>query len=518
MARSRKDTDTRLDVAGLLAHGSLRGTTPLYLTPASALIESVVLVSQLEAIQRVRPNTVVVLSAEMGSGGWLVSAALRHAWERRASAVVVAGSTYSSAVIGLAERLGITLLAAEGNPAGVALALAAEIGAALSVVDAELARFARAVAKDTTLSDVLKTISGELDGVGVSLEYDGIVLASAGIAPRDPAEVIKVDVGTANAAAPSALTARVPASGVLNLRLVRSILEVAAPSVKAAWLMGNSREAARAVPTAALAGLDQGPGSSGTVFEEDHRHLLSQLGWRRHERYTAVWFCRSGGMHAPGNDLTAVLRLLWRKVAARSPLAEVDGGWLALVPAAHEAVVAQLELRLKARLQPALAELGLVAGLSRWAEEAPPLPSTIQEARLAAVSALSAGQGTVLGFAGLGVAAATTFVDRDAVALVAELTLPRLMASPDRDAIVAAVAAFLAHRGSVSVAAAALDVHRNTLQARLTRARELGVPLDNPSELLSVHLILGVLQATAQGKQTFKDPHLTRKDSNEFPV
>jgi hypothetical protein len=513
--------DTRLDVAGLLAHGSLRGTTPLYLTPASALIESVVLVSQLEAIQRVRPNTVVVLSAEMGSGGWLVSAALRHAWERRASAVVVAGSTYSSAVIGLAERLGITLLAAEGNPAGVALALAAEIGAALSVVDAELARFARAVAKDSTLTDVLKTISGELDGVGVSLEYDGVVLASAGMAPRDPAEVITVDVGAANAAAPSALTARVPASGVLNLRLVRSILEVAAPSVKAAWLMGNSRDSARAVPTAALAGLNQGPGSSGATFEEDHRHLLSQLGWRRHERYAAVWICRSG-MHSPENDLTAVLRLLWRKVAARSPLAEVDGGWLALVPAAHEAVVAQLELRLKARLQPALAELNLVAGLSRWAEEAPPLPSIIQEARLAAVSARSAGQGTVLGFAGLGAAAAITFIDKDAVALVAELTLPRLMASPDRDAIVAAAAAFLDHRGSVSLAAAALDVHRNTLQARLGRARELGVPLDNPSELLSVHLILNVLRAAAHEKQPSKDPHKdpheTRKDSHEFPV
>ena len=519
MGRSRKDT--LLDVAGLLAHGSLRGTTPLYLTPASALIESVVLVSQLEAIQRVRPNTVVVLSTEMGSGGWLVSAALRHAWERRASAVVVAGSTYSSAVIGLAERLGITLLAAEGNPAGVALALAAEIGAALSVVDAELARFARAVAKDITLTDVLSTISGELDGVGVSLEYDGVVLASAGTPPRDPAEVITVDVGAANAAVPSALTARVPASGVLNLRLVRSILEVAAPSVKAAWLTANSRDAARAVPTAALAGLNQSTGSSGGAFEEDHRHLLSQLGWRRHERYAAVWICPSG-MHTPGNDLTAVLRLLWRKVAARSPLAEVDGGWLALVPAAHEAVVAQLELRLKARLQPALAELGLVAGLSRWAEEAPPLPSILQEARLAAVSARSAGQGAVLGFAGLGVTAATTFVDKDAVALVAELTLPQLMASPERDAIVAAVAAFLDHRGSVSLAAAALDVHRNTLQARLTRARELGVPLDNPSELLSVHLILDVLRAAARGKQTSKDPHKvpheTRKDSHEFPV
>ncbi|MET1085794.1 MAG: helix-turn-helix domain-containing protein [Arthrobacter sp.] len=515
MGRSRKDT--RLDVAGLLAHGSLRGTTPLYLTPASALIESVVLVSQLEAIQRVRPNTVVVLSAEMGSGGWLVSAALRHAWERRASAVVVAGSTYSSAVIGLAKRLGITLLAAEGNPAGVALSLAAEIGAALSVVDAELARFARAVAKDSTLTDVLRTISGELDGVGVSLEHDGVVLASAGVAPRDPAEVITVNVGAANAAVPSALTARVPAAGVHNLRLVRSILEVAAPSVKAAWLLGNSRDAARAVPTAALAGLSQGPGSSGGAFEEDHRHLLSQLGWRRHERYAAVWICRSG-VHAASNDLTAVLRLLWRKVASRVPLAEVDGGWLALVPAAHQAVVAQLELRLKARLRPALAELGLVAGLSRWAEEPPPLTSIIQEARLAAVSARSTGQGTVLGFAGLGVTAATTFVDKDAVALVAELTLPRLMGSPDREAIVAAVAAFLDHRGSVSLAAAALDVHRNTLQARLGRARELGVPLDNPSELLSVHLILDVLRATAHEKQTSKDPHETRKDSHEFPV
>lgn len=513
MGRSMKDN--RLDVAGLLAHGSLRGSVPLYLTPTSALIESVVLVSQLEAIQRVRPNTVVVLSAEMGSGGWLVSAALRHAWERRASAVVVAGSTYSSAVIGLAERLGITLLAAEGNPAGVALALAAEIGAALSVVDAELARFARAVAKDNSLSDVLKTISGELDGVGVSLEYDGVVLASAGIAPRDPAEVIKVDLGAANAAVPSTITARVPGSGVHNLRLVRSILEVAAPSVKAAWLLGNSRDAARAVPTSALAGLNQGPGSSGSAFEEDHRHLLSQLGWRRHERYAAIWICLSG-IQPPGNDLTAVLRLLWRKVAARSPLAEVDGGWLALVPTAHQGAVAQLELRLKARLQPALSELGLVAGVSRWEEETPPLASIIQEARLAAVSARSAGRGTVLGFAGLGVAAATTFVDGDAVALVAELTLPRLMASPDREAIVAAVGAFLDHRGSVSLAAAALDVHRNTLQARLGRARELGVPLDNPSELLSVHLILSVLAAAHE--PTSKEPYETRKDSNEFPV
>lgn len=498
----RSKNVTRLDVAGLLAHGSLRGTTPLYLTPSSPTIENVVLVSHLEAIQRVRPNTVVVLSPSMGAGGWLVSAALRHAWERRASAVVVAESTYSTAVIGLAERLGITLLACDEDPAGVALAMAAEIGAALSVVDAELARFARAVAKDTSLGDVLRTISNELDGVGISVEYDGVVLASAGMPLREAAEVIAVEIRGGNNAVRSTLTARVPASGVHNLQLVRSILEVAIPSVRAAWLLGDFLEASRAVPTAALAGLDQGPDSPGGAFEVAHRHLLTQLGWRPEDKYVALWI-RSGAGHDPRSELTAVLRLLWLKVARR-PLAEVDGGWLALVPAENHNGSAQLESRIRTRLAETFAELGLVAGMSAWREDPPLLPFIVREARLAAESAWAAGPGTVLSFANLGVAAATTFVDTDAVSLVAELALPRLMASADRDVIIPAVAAFLDHHGSVSLAAKTLDLHRNTLQTRLNRARELGVPLDSPADLLSVHLILNVLRGPARGKPNFR--------------
>ncbi|MGN8131771.1 helix-turn-helix domain-containing protein [Paenarthrobacter sp. 22069] len=500
----RSKNETRLDVAGLLAHGSLRGTTPLYLTPSSGLIESVVLVSQLEAIRQVRPNTVVVLSSEMGSGGWLVSAALRQAWERRASSVIVAGSAYASAAVGLAERLGITLLATDGDPAGLALELAAEIGAALSVVDAELARVARTVAKDTTLGDVLKTISGELDGVGVSLEYDGVVLASAGMPPRDTDQVITVEVDEANSAVRFTLAARVPISGVHNLRLVRSILEVATPSVKAAWLLEDLLSAARAVPTATIPGLDQDGDASGSEFEEKHRHLLNQLGWRTGEPYMAVWF-RSGQVQDHRPELTAVLRLLWRKVTARSPLAEVQDGWLTLLPAGNQDASTQLETRFRTRLGPALAELGLVAGLSRWQEDAPALSVIVREARLAAESARSSGPGTVLGFASLGVAAATTFVNKDAVALVAGLTLPRLMASPDRDVIITALAAFLDHRGSVSLAAKSLNLHRNTLQARLNRARDLGVPLDIPSELLSVHLIAKVLRRSMPDIRTSED-------------
>ncbi|BCW05099.1 MULTISPECIES: helix-turn-helix domain-containing protein [Micrococcaceae] len=506
----RSQNETRLDVAGLLAHGSLRGTTPLYLAPASGVIESVVLVSQLEAIRQVRPNTVVVLSTEMGSGGWLVSAALRHAWERRASAVVVAGSAYASAAVGLAERLGITVLVADGDPAALALALAAEIGAALSVVDAELARVARTIAKDTTLGDVLKTISGELDGAGVLLEYDGVVVTSAGMPPRETDEVITVEVDGANSAVRFTLTARVPTSGVHNLRLVGSILEVATPAVKAAWLSEDLLSTARAVPTAAIAALDQDPDASGEEFEEKHRHLLNQLGWREGEPYMSLWF-RSAPVQEHRPELTAVLRLLWRKVAVRSPLAEVQGGWLTLVPAGDQDASTQLETRIRTRLGPALAELGLVAGLSRWQEDVPALALIVREARLAAESARSAGPGTVLSFASLGVVAATTFVDVDAVALVAELALPRLMASPDRDVIITSVAAFLDHRGSVSLAAKSLNLHRNTLQARLNRARELGVPLDVPSELLSVHLIAKVLRRSMPEETTSEDPMENQK-------
>jgi hypothetical protein len=513
----RSKSENHLDVAGLLAHGSLRGTTPLYLTPSSAAIDGVVLVSQLDAIQRVRPNTVIVLSAEMGSGGWLVSAALRHAWERKASAVVVAGSTYSSAVIGLAERLGITLLAAEGDTSGIALALAAEIGAALSVVDAELARFARAVAKETTLGAVLKTISRELDGVEILLEYDGVSLASAGTPTREAAEIITVDVRGSNSSVPSRLTARVPRSGVHNLQLVRSILEVATPSVNAAWLLGDVLDTARAVPTAALVGLNHDPGSSWTTFVERHRHLLFQLGWRGEEQYVAVWI-RRASLEAHLPELTAVLRLLWRKVTVRSPLAEVHGGWLALVPVGYQEAADQLEARIRVRLGKSLEELGLGAGLSRWREEPSALPNIVRESRLAAESALSTGPGTVAGFANLDVAAAATFVDEDSVLLVAELTLPLLMASPDRDLVIAAAGAFLDHHGSVSLAASSLDLHRNTLQTRLNRARELGVPLDIPAKLLSVHLILSTLRRSIHNKTSTANPGQTRKDSHEFPV
>ena len=495
---SRAGSEAQLDIVSLLAHGSLRTTKPLYVTPVSAPVNAVAIVTKLDAIQRVAPDTVIVLSAEMGSRGWLVSAALRLAWERRASAVVVAGSTYSSAVTGLAERLGITLLAADQDPASVALDLAAALGVARSVVDAQLARFARAVAQESTAVCVLRAIFNEFDGSLIALEQDGVVLVSAGVA-GDEGTRIAVDIRGVDDAVSARITARIPKSAPYSPDVVRSILEVAAPSVQAALLLEGIRGNASAVPTAALATLDLSEPGDIRDFETRYHHVLTHLGWRTQQSYTAVWILHDSA-ESHRADLTAVLRLLWRKVAVRRPLAEVPGGWLSLVPAEYQEDATQLETRITTRIGPALRELGLSVGLSCWQPEPPELVAIVQEARLAAESARVTGSGTVAVFGELDVAAASGFVDSAAILLVAKLTLPDLMKAADREQIILAVTAFLDHHSAMIPAARFLKVHRNTLQTRLNRARELRIPIDDPAKLLSTHLILSVLRKSVLGR------------------
>jgi hypothetical protein len=491
----------QMDVESLLAHGSLRGVIPLYLTPTSAVVDGVVIASHLDDIQRVPPNSVVVLSPQIGSGGWLVSAALRYAWERRASAVIVAASEHSTSVIGLAERLRITLLATTDDPTSVALGLAGEIGAATSVIDAQLVRFARAVARESTLTGVLKTVSEEIDDSYITLEYAGVVLASAGAADRTRRASISVELRGLENTARAKLTAWRPDSQAHNPQVTLSTLEVAVPSVQAAWMLADAQETVNSVPTLALAGLGAVGAENLVAFEQRHRQLFTKLGWRPGQHYVAVWI-RSTSEEPHRANITAVLRLLWRKVANRSSLAEVSGGWLAMIPSDYPEGAAQLDGHIRLRLGPALAELGLSAGLSGWQHAGVTLPAIVQEARLAAECAAVLGAGAVAAFGSLGIGAASAFINDAAIELLAELALPRLMAASDRDQIVDALVAYLDHQSSASAAAQSLNVHRNTLQSRLVRARELDVHMDDPSQLLATHLVLNVLKRSAATSKT----------------
>jgi len=507
---TRSIRTAHLDVASAIAHGSLRNVTTLHATAAKSIIDGVVIVADLETIKRVPPNTVVVLSTHMGSGGWQVSAALRHAWERRASAVIIPHSTYAESVISLAERLGINLLAAEADPATVALALAAEIGAVKSVADVDLAQFARAVTKETTVINVLKTISNRLGTLRATLEHEGTVLAAAGTAHSGEVRV-HVDLPAIANWVQVTLVAYIPKVRGYDPNEVRTFLEVAAPSVQAAWMTGEINDDAASAPTLALADLSHAVVGTVESFDRDYPNLLSKLGWHSEQPYEAVWISHPPNEpHRVGR--TAMVRLLWRKIAPRRPLAELEGGWLSIVPVDSGDEPGHLKVRITTRIGASLAELGFSTGISSHEPGVDSMPMIIQEARVAAEYARRVSPATVISFAQLGVGAVCAFTDDAAIKLVAGLTMPDLMAAPDRDRIIADTLAFLDNQCSMTLAAKSLNVHRNTLQQRLNRVRDVGVRLEEPGQQLSIHLTFTVLQ------RTLPSPDTNRKEHNNGTV
>lgn len=483
-----------LDIAGSMAHGALREATALFLSEGNPEISSVALITHLDEIHRLAPNSVVVLSSALGSGGWLVSAALRRAWERRASAVIVSGSEYSSSATRLADRLDITLFAVENDTSRIALALATEIGAN-SFADTALARLATAAASATTLTDVMLVVSAELGGAEVLLEYDGVTLHTVGGTRRGPTDTVSTDVLSSSLGTRSTLTVKLPAAQQTRVEIARSLLTVARPAIEAAWLQGDQGTAS----PAALFTLDEALAGPWSRFTDRHRDVLRHLGWRPGQHYVAVSIRRQS--KAPGSShLTSVVRLLWRAVDPRDKCApvETDTGWVALLPVRETEDTAALAIRIRTRIGAALQELGMAAGLSGWRDDPDALAPLIHEARVAAAVALSTRDRAVIAFPELDLAAAAELLDRPEILLVAELALPHLMAHPDRDTIVEAVKAYLDHHGSVALAAESLTVHRNTLQARLAKARAVGIPIDDPDRILAAHIVCSTLHRRAQ--------------------
>src|SRR6185312_14215348 len=120
------------------------------------------------------------------------------------------------------------------------------------------------------------------------------------------------------------------------------------------------------------------------------------------------------------------------------------------------------------------ARLGLAVGIGRSHPGPLGVVRSASEARLAAYAAGRSGAGAAQWFEQVGVLAALAWLPTKRIAEVADLVLPELMAAKDRDTLVRTVLAVLDAGGSLSQAARALGVHRNTVLARVARARELG--------------------------------------------
>jgi hypothetical protein len=466
----------RLDIEIALERGALKNCSIVHRAIEAAPIDAVALITQPEQVRRVGPRAAVVVAAGSETSGWLVSSVLRYAWERRASLVVVAG-TQPESVAALAERLDITTISTVADPTTIALDLAAEIGAANAAVEAQLVTVLRRVTRERSIEGILGIAGTELQA-SLEIEFCGAIVASAGTV-RGAAKPLGPFIVVDSAGDRVELWAH-PHAVAGSDALIESAIPLIMPVLRAAWLELESagREDALAVAAAAV----------GTAAP----HVMAELGWSPGET-RAVVFLHSR-LSKPSRVLSDVVRLLWKKATGAGGLAEVESGWIAVVPVSDDDELSDLARSLSLHLAPALSDLGIRVGLSSLAASADRLGDAVAEGRIAARCSWAFGEQSVGVFEDLGLSAVEFLFDPKDASAIARLVAPEFCNAPEVDKLVESVRAFM-DEGSVGAAAAALSIHRNTVSAHLDRARDLGLPVGDSRMAVAVASVVRALSA-----------------------
>lgn len=476
----------------LIAAPELRSLEHLHLASLSAPVREAVLVSDIEDVGSVRPDTLIVLGSGAARGGWMISAALRYAWERRACGLVVPAGSTSPTVVELAGRLGISLFTFDGEMTAIALAVAVQIGVARAGTLGRLRAFSLRLGEITEVRDALALISRELEGAPVQLRTAGPVSMNVRSAPDPESELPGVEAQREEVDVPlgaehsDVLVAAVSASARDS---AREVLQAAAPTVRA--LLADSRLSAirASLPIMSIVSAE-GSGHADDLGTPLPDPAGLRLGWPIHGGFCAVCL-RTPDKERIGN---AVHRT-WNESFADVPLAEFADGWLAFVPVTDESGVARLTTRVVencSRLRPHPFTLGISTHRIDPNQAAVSAREAWHAARMGSIDGDP--ESAVVSFASLLPHLPGRLIDPTLARSIAEQLYPALLSDSQSVQLSEAVVALLDHHGSATAAAAALGVHRNTLQSRLRRATELGIELQDPSVTLAIHLVLSGLQ------------------------
>lgn len=464
----------------LLAHDSV-GLTAHHVPSSAQSVRDIVLITHVDQILEVGPDSVVLLGEELALGGWVVSVALRYAWERRAVALVVSEQSFSESVIELARRFGVALFTTAVGIDRTALTLARELGALEAGILSRLDALHSRVSRATTIPEVLREISQEVGDAHVQVLVEGIELVSHGERPPDPVTIRLVLTGRRG----PELVAAVP---LPQQAFAEQALARAGMTLRALLLTQELDDLVAAAPLlsfAALTGLHEG--SAVDTARPDQAALRR---WPTGTPLAAVVLrVVEGDIDHRADRIAPVVNSRWREAFPRVPLARMHAGWFALVPLAHPS--AEVDGALQQLADTGLGALGTAVGVALDPDGTERVSNLLRRAGLAA--RLAEPGGPIIDFRRFGLPLVRRLLPAEDAIDLARTAYPRLLADPNAADIIATVVAYLDSAGSATAAAELLGVHRNTLQLRLRRAAALGLHLDRPGELLSTHLLLAAL-------------------------
>lgn len=481
--------------------GELARIEPLASSGREALVDparrvdQVVLAEDFDRLRRSKPHSLIVLHDEAATGGWSLAAALHLAWERNLSAVVVSRAVATPAGYALAQRLGTSMLVIDGDPVDVALQLAGQVSAPAAARALRQAQCAERLAEETGLRGILGVLNGELGSTSVALVAGDSVLAgrAAAVVPRGDVETVRVEVRGPGDRPWAHLVAAVPRAAVAEVPQVESLLRLARPSLQAAWAQTRldssmhvaQEQAAFALLRRLVAEARPEPVEDAAV---EAPSWGNELGWRIEGANRAVWLAPLPSGTEASAELTHLVRAAWQRGRADWPLIPDGDGWISWRSSDDPDDLAPLRRALTGFHDSATAH-GLVIGVGRAYPGVPGLMRSVAEARLAAHVAREGGPGTVSWFDEVGASAALAWLPTAEIAQVAELCLGDVMSARDREALVQTVLVVLDCGGSLSQASQHLGVHRNTVLARVVRARQLGLTFDDPAQRLALHVL-----------------------------
>lgn len=469
----------------------LDGLAVLHLVSERSPVKDLALVTDFEDIGAVGPDTVVLLSPGGAKGGWMISAALRYAWERRVCALIVPEQPFTASVIELASRLEVSLFATRLDMTRLALDVATRIGVARAESATRVRAAVGRLAELSDPSEAMRLLSDELDGAPVWIESAGVPTYSARPEGASPGSRRTGSVRIAlspRAPERGALCAEVPPTAAA---LGEELLTAAAPALRALLLDLRLAAELASLPPIAVAMLTGSPAV--TAFDPPPPPGGDGCAPPFEGGYLAVCLLADDP-----ERIGSAAHQLWHLACPETPLTRIEGGWLAFLSVGEPERRSVLLERLRDRIA-----LPVAIGVSRIGSGPERARASVREAWLAARMAApvpnTSVRAEIVDFDRMPARLIGRLVPADLARQILDALLPALMADPAAESLIDAVLAYLAAHGSISGAAARLGVHRNTLQARLRRAQDLGAELSDPDGVLPTHLLLAAARAADPG-------------------